>query len=163
MRRKLVNTVSRISRGRLEGICPECGIYVTSDQSKCECGQLLRWQPRLTVRVSSGVVYLVDHENNDMKLEPCEMNSHHCRLAIEKVDHYECLEDKGQLLELPCSVGDTVFILVKSGQGEMIRRGTVDRFEINSYGTFVITSIGNFNTDDFGKIVYVEYEEMEDK
>lgn len=31
--------------------------------------------------------------------------------ALEKLIHYEDLEEQGKLLELPCKVGDTVYIL----------------------------------------------------
>lgn len=49
---------------------------------------------RLTKKSESGMVWFVDHENNDMRLEPCEMDSHHSRLAIQKLAEYEDLEDR---------------------------------------------------------------------
>lgn len=56
------------------------------------------------------MVWFVDHENNEMELEPCEMDSHHSRLAIQKLAAYEDLEEQGLLLKLLCKVGDTVFV-----------------------------------------------------
>ena len=38
---------------------------------------------------SSEMVWFVDHEKNDIELEPCEMRSHHCRLAIQRLAAYE--------------------------------------------------------------------------
>lgn len=35
------------------------------------------------------MVWFIDHENNDMFLEPCEMNAHHNRLAIQKLNVLE--------------------------------------------------------------------------
>lgn len=49
---------------------------------------------------SSDMVWFIDHENNNMSLEPCEMDSHHNRLAIQKLAYYEDLEEKGMLLIL---------------------------------------------------------------
>ena len=45
---------------------------------------------RLTRKSSNtDMVWFVDHDNNDMDLEPCEMNYHHNRLAIQKLAEYE--------------------------------------------------------------------------
>ena len=53
----------------------------------------------------------IPNENNEMNLEPCEMNSHHSRLAIQKLAQYEDLEEQGRLLELPCKVGDIAWVI----------------------------------------------------
>lgn len=37
----------------------------------------------------SGMVWFTDHENNGIELEPCDMNSHHSRLAIHRLAEYE--------------------------------------------------------------------------
>lgn len=46
---------------------------------------------RLTKRstVDKEMVWFVDKENEDFNLEPCEMDSHHSRLAIQKLAAYE--------------------------------------------------------------------------
>ena len=64
---------------------------------------------RLTEKSKSGMVWFIDRENNDTRLEPCEMDSQHSRLAIQKLAEYEDLEEQGLLLKLPCKVGDTVY------------------------------------------------------
>ncbi|MCM1213297.1 MAG: hypothetical protein NC331_11405 [Lachnospiraceae bacterium] len=80
---------------------------------------------RLTRRSEdSGVVWFVDHEHGGACREPCEMDAHHARLAIEKLAEYEDLEEQGKLIGLPCAVGDTVYSLVF---GEIVPL-TVERF-----------------------------------
>jgi hypothetical protein len=47
---------------------------------------------RLTRKSSStDMVWFVDHNNNDMDLEPCEMSYTHNKLAIQKLAAYEDL------------------------------------------------------------------------
>ena len=66
---------------------------------------------RLTKKSESGMVWFIDHENDDMRLEPCEMSSHHSRLAIEKLAAYEDAEEQGLLIRLHCKKGDTVYFI----------------------------------------------------
>lgn len=42
---------------------------------------------KITHKSESGMVWFIDEEGR--RLEPCEMDSHHCRLAIEKLAEYE--------------------------------------------------------------------------
>ena len=66
---------------------------------------------RLTERSkskNSSMVWFKD-ENNNMLLEPCEMSSHHSRMAIAKLAAYEDAEEQGLLLRLPCKVGDILY------------------------------------------------------
>lgn len=68
---------------------------------------------RLTERSkskNSSMVWFKD-ENNNILLEPCEMSSHHSRIAIAKLAAYEDAEEQGLLLRLPCKVGDTVYVV----------------------------------------------------
>lgn len=41
-------------------------------------------------------------KDQGLKIEPCEMNSHHCRMILEKLADYEDLEEQGLLVRLPC-------------------------------------------------------------
>lgn len=67
---------------------------------------------RLTERsVNSNMVWFKDHENGNMRLEPCEMTAHHSRMAIENLAAYEDAEEQGLLLRLPCKVGDAVWVV----------------------------------------------------
>lgn len=65
---------------------------------------------RLT-RKSDSMVWFIDreHKSGYAEREPCEMDAHHSRLAIEKLAEYEDIEGQGKLLKLPCAVGDTVY------------------------------------------------------
>ncbi len=51
---------------------------------------------RLTRKSESGMTWFVDkeHERGYVEREPCEMNSHHARLSIEKLAEYEDLQEK---------------------------------------------------------------------
>ena len=50
---------------------------------------------RLTKQSESGMTWFIDHENNGIALEPCEMDSHNNRLAIERLADYENAEEQG--------------------------------------------------------------------
>ncbi len=71
---------------------------------------------RLTKQSESGMTWFIDHENNGIALEPCEMDSHNNRLAIERLADYENAEEQGLLLKLPCKVGDTVYLIKSDGK-----------------------------------------------
>lgn len=58
---------------------------------------------------SSEMVWFIDHENNDLNLEPCEMSYSQNGKAIRKLAYYEDLEEQGKLAVLPCKIGDTVY------------------------------------------------------
>ena len=45
--------------------------------------------------------------------------------AIQKLAHYEDLEEQGRLISLPCKVGDTVYHVV---QGRIVEVSNVDLF-----------------------------------
>ena len=45
----------------------------------------------------------------------------HIRTALEKLDHYEDLEEQGRLIELPCKIGDTVYGHFQCYDGKEIR------------------------------------------
>lgn len=67
---------------------------------------------RLTERsANSNMVWFKDYENDNARLEPCEMTAHHNRMVIEKLSTYEDLEEQGRLIKLPCKVGDTVWVV----------------------------------------------------
>ena len=65
---------------------------------------------RLTERsANSNMVWFIDCENDNARLEPCEMTAHHNRMVIEKLSTYEDLEEQGLLMKLPCK--DVYFIV----------------------------------------------------
>lgn len=56
------------------------------------------------------MVWFIDRENKDMRLEPCDMDPHHSRLAIAKLAEYEDLEEQGLLIRLPCHCKDCKYV-----------------------------------------------------
>lgn len=50
---------------------------------------------------SSEMVWFIDHENNDLNLEPCEMSYSQNGKAIRKLAYYEDAEEQGRLIVLP--------------------------------------------------------------
>lgn len=73
---------------------------------------------RLTQK-SDKMIWLKDQ---GLKIEPCEMNAHHCRMILEKLVDYEDLEEQGLLVRLPCkeaysASGDTVYLI---SEGEIV-------------------------------------------
>lgn len=65
---------------------------------------------RLTIRSkNSDMVWFKDAENGNAHLEPCEMSSHHSRMAIAKLAAYEDAEEQGQILRLPISKDTPVY------------------------------------------------------
>lgn len=48
-------------------------------------------------------------KDRGLKIEPCEMNSHHCRMILEKLATYEDLEEQGLLVRLPVPLGSKVY------------------------------------------------------
>ena len=95
----------------------------------------------------------------------CKMNYEYC----EKLAHYEDLEEQGRLIELPCIVGDTLYLVTKD---------TVEKMKvycISPYGEYCCKDhVWNFVIEnrkysltcefkDIGKIVFKTREEAESK
>lgn len=87
-----------------------------------------------------------------------------------KLKHYEDLEEQGRLIELPCKVGDTVYLIYNSINDSKWRLAigfysvtdillNVNREPLvrisNTYGTFKLS--------EFGKKVFLTKEEAEAK
>ena len=49
--------------------------------------------------------------------------------VLKKLEHYEDLAEQGRLIELPCAVGDTVYLF----SYDNIHPFTINGFEINKY------------------------------
>ena len=50
-------------------------------------------------------------KDQGLKIEPCEMNTHHCRMILEKLADYEDLEEQGLLVRLPVKIGDDIYVI----------------------------------------------------
>ncbi len=104
---------------------------------------------RLTKQSESGMTWFIDHENNGIALEPCEMDSHNNRLAIERLADYENAEEKGLLLRLPCKVGDSIYSVIEDG---------LTIIELKFSLAFYVR-----RKTDFGKTVFLTLAEAEEK
>lgn len=96
---------------------------------------------RLTERSkNSDMVWFKDVENGNMCLEPCEMSSHHSRMAIAKLAAYEDAEEQGQNLRSPCKVGDTVYLIDRDENNKFkVYEGKWERVSLvqtSKYGSF---------------------------
>ena len=123
---------------------------------------------RLTQK-SDKMIWLKDQ---GLKIEPCEMNSHHCRMILEKLADYEDLEEQGLLVRLPCKVGDTVY-RVNAGAKQPIIPMTVSEIHFLCYKNeraVRFDAIGKedmgescYRLEDIGRIVFLTHEEAEKK
>ena len=123
---------------------------------------------RLTQK-SDKMIWLKDQ---GLKIEPCEMNSHHCRMILEKLAEYEDLEEQGLLVRLPCKVGDTVY-RVNAGAKQPIIPMTVSEIHFLCYKNeraVRFDAIGKedmgescYRLEDIGRIVFLTREEAEKK
>ena len=121
---------------------------------------------RLTQK-SDKMIWLKDQ---GLKIEPCEMNSHHCRMILEKLADYEDLEEQGLLVRLPCKVGDTVY-RVNAGAKQPIIPMTVSEIHFLCYKNeraVRLDAIGKedmgescYRLEDIGRIVFLTHEEAE--
>lgn len=123
---------------------------------------------RLTQK-SDKMIWLKDQ---GLKIEPCEMNAHHCRMILEKLAEYEDLEEQGLLVRLPCKIGDTVY-RVNAGAKQPIIPMTVSEIHFLCYKNeraVRFDAIGKedmgescYRLEDIGKIVFLTREEAEKK
>lgn len=111
-------------------------------------------------------------KDQGLKIEPYEMNSHHCRMILEKLADYEDLEEQGLLVRLPCKVGDTVY-RVNAGDKQPIIPMTVSEIHFLCYKNeraVRFDAIGKedmgescYRLEDIGRIVFLTHEEAEKK
>ena len=128
---------------------------------------------RLTQK-SDKMIWLKDQ---GLKIEPCEMNAHHCRMILEKLADYEGLEEQGLLVRLPCKVGDMLWYNIlgytESYEIKAFSYGYCDGYieageEIGDEIIFYCENhtgsiIGSFPMSGIGKIVFLTREEAEKK
>lgn len=120
---------------------------------------------RLTQK-SDKMIWLKDQ---GLKIEPCEMNSHHCRMILEKLAEYEDLEEQGLLVRLPCKVGDTVYVKLSAYCKTKYTEAQVrDYTHFISCGFCVVVTSEKFDKQsipfsEFGKSIFLTREEAEKK
>lgn len=116
---------------------------------------------RLTQK-SDKMIWFKDH---GLKIEPCEMNTHHCRMILEKLADYEEAEEQSLIVRLPCKVGEKLWCIINS----TIRELRVHHFDMPAFGTtdIVFRYADGFKLERFvgeiGKTVFLTREEAEKK
>ena len=128
-------------------------------------------------RLTEKLDKMIWFKDQGLKIEPCEMNAHHCRMILEKLADYEDLEEQGLLVRLPCKVGDMLWynILGYTESYEIkafsygycdgyIEAGEEIRDEIIFYcENHTGSIIGSFPVSGIGKTVFLTREEAEKK
>lgn len=118
-------------------------------------------------RLTEKLDKMIWFKDQGLKIEPCEMNSHHCRMILEKLADYEDLEEQGLLVRLPCKVGDTVYVPTRNFVSELrITMVSVDMHE--AYFSWILNSgiypnLDGFSKSKLGKSVFLTREEAEKK
>lgn len=108
-----------------------------------------------------------------LKIEPCEMNTHHCRMILEKLADYEEAEEQGLLMKLPVPLGTTVYTLstifdciydydCKSYQKWKCEEDIPCEYEKRSYH-IKETDFGFVMAHSIGETVFLTREEAEKK
>lgn len=124
---------------------------------------------RLTYKSNkTDMVWFVDRENDDIRLEPCEMSSHHNRLAIDKLAAYEDSEEQSLLLKLPCKVGDTVYAIGFNNNRPIVYEAIVLSILITVIEIYFNVKVDEFEINSqlknsmFGKTVFLTQEQAEE-
>ena len=89
--------------------------------------------------------------------------------GLKELQHYKDLEEQGKLIELPCKVGDTVYMITDVFDGKetvpMIARRKIDGFDGNNLNPVWMVSKEpyqmNFVPSAFGTRVFLTKEEAE--
>lgn len=105
---------------------------------------------------SSEMVWFIDHDNNNLNLEPCEMSYSQNGKAIRKLAYYEDAEEQGRLIVLP-----------EDGMLYYIEENEEDKWIGNKPIMDIIFEYGwglvglNCSLRDIGKKVFLSREEAE--
>ena len=71
---------------------------------------------RLTIRTEKGAALKLDNPQNEAEARK-QLHDKYL-IAVEKLAHYEDLEELGRLIELPCAVGDEYWCTERDDGGE---------------------------------------------
>ena len=123
-------------------------------------------------RLTEKLDKMIWFKDQGLKIEPCEMNAHHCRMILEKLADYEDLEEQGLLVRFPCKIGDTAY-RVNAGAKQPIIPMTVSEIHFLCYKNeraVRFDAIGKedmgescYRLEDIGRIVFLTRKEAEKK
>lgn len=102
----------------------------------------------------------VCYPKNNTGLPEYVMKQNPYREIVEKLKHYEDLQEQGRLLKLPCAVGDTVYRIFPNDLEDRVLGQTVLGFSNDAmllYNDFTWTPF-----DKIGKTVFLTKEEAEE-
>lgn len=120
-------------------------------------------------RLTEKLDKMIWFKDQGLKIEPCEMNAHHCRMILEKLADYEDLEEQGLIVRLPCKVGDTVYVPTRNFVSELrITLVSIDTNDMAMYFSWLLNSgiypnLDGFSGYELGKTVFLTREEAEKK
>lgn len=121
---------------------------------------------RLTRRKEDGTAFVQLYSDPDRPTDVIAETARKEREVIERLAHYEDLEEQGRLVELPCAMGDTVYAIRYGEETDFIIIEThIMEIKQNINGIFFVTHevIPAFKPEDFGRIVFLTREEAEAK
>lgn len=110
-------------------------------------------------RLTEKLDKMIWFKDQGLKIEPCEMNAHHCRMILEKLADYEDLEEQGLLVRLPCPIGTTVWDIC----GMDIRENVVSGLEYDKGGKWFLWADENECLGELNILVFLTREEAEKK
>ena len=118
-------------------------------------------------RLTEKLDKMIWFKDQGLKIEPCEMNAHHCRMILEKLADYEDLEEQGLLVRLPCKAEDTVYVPTRNFVSEL----RITMVSVNMHGAYfswmlnsgIYPNLDGFSKSKLGKTVFLSREEAEKK
>ena len=86
----------------------------------------------------------------------------HFGVTLDRLRELAQADEEGRIVVLPCKVGDTVYRIVNDAEPH-ITKDLVCEIRVSASVTLVISLIGDriICEDDFGKIVFLSYQEAE--
>lgn len=124
---------------------------------------------RLTIRTQKGAALKLNNPQNEIEARK-QLHDKYL-IAIEKLAHYEDMEELRRLTELPCAVGDAVWEIDEYATGFKARPMTVLSIKLKENKGFVYTAysdehdnfVRGYGFDDFGEILFLTKEEAKRK
>lgn len=113
---------------------------------------------RLTIRTDNGAALKLDNPQNEAEARK-QLHDKYL-IAIDKLAHYETLEEQGRLIELPCKVGTPVYV-IENTFGNDCTTAYIAEYELTEISYDGRLWTGEFY--QFGKEAFATKEEAEAK
>ncbi len=109
---------------------------------------------RLTEWTGLGAIALKYQENFDIS----EEDFAEYQKVLDKLAHYEDLEEAGRLIELPCKIGDTVYGIRRYHGIRIVQSGIVSEMYFSQENRLIIV-IKNICRGYWGENIFGSFEE----